>query len=109
MEQPLLVRSIEQIDSHTLGIEWNDGHHSRWRLSALRRNCSCALCKDEWSGEAILNRDDVDDDIQAKNIASVGRYALKIEFTDGHSTGIYTFKHLRELCQCDECNAGKDS
>lgn len=27
----------------------------------------------------------------------VGRYALRIQFTDGHNTGLYTWGYLREL------------
>ena len=104
-DRTLLVRKIEQLDAHTFAIEWVDGHESRWRLSHLRRNCPCATCVDEWTGEPTLNPDDIDDDIQATKIESVGRYALVIQFGDGHATGIYSFPNLRKLCQCDECSA----
>jgi DUF971 family protein len=30
-------------------------------------------------------------------IESVGAYALKIHFSDGHATGIYTFQMLRAM------------
>ncbi len=102
--QPLLlVRKIAQLDRYTLGIEWVDGHRSSWRLSTLRRACPCASCVDEWSGERTLEPAGVDDKILATDVESVGRYALKIRFTDGHDTGIYTFRSMRELCECDEC------
>ena len=84
--KPLLVRKIEQLDKYTLGIEWTDGHRSRWRLSHLRRNCPCANCRDEMTGERILNVDKVDEDIRATLIESVGRYALRIDFTDRLAT-----------------------
>ena len=29
----------------------------------------------------------------------VGRYALRIRFTDGHDTGLYTWSYLRELLE----------
>jgi DUF971 family protein len=51
----------------------------------------------------LLKPESVDDNILATRVESVGRYALKIHFTDGHSTGYYAFTLLRELCQCDEC------
>ena len=35
----------------------------------------------------------------------VGRYALQIYWSDGHSTGIYSFPYLRSLCPCPECTA----
>lgn len=28
----------------------------------------------------------------------VGRYAVRIRFSDGHDTGLYTWTYLRELC-----------
>lgn len=101
--QPLLVKHIEQLDRHTLGIEWIDGHKSQWRLSHLRRNCPCASCIDEWTHQPILKPGDVNDQLTAKRVESVGRYALTIQFSDGHSTGIYSFPLLRKLCQCPEC------
>lgn len=94
---PLLIRKIAQLDRFTLGIEWIDGHRSHWRLSDLRRNCPCASCVDEWSGDRTLDPKSIPDDILCTGVESVGRYALRIAFTDGHETGIYTFKRLREL------------
>ncbi|GAA5443894.1 hypothetical protein Misp06_02072 [Microbulbifer sp. NBRC 101763] len=32
-------------------------------------------------------------------IEAAGRYALKIDFDDGHDTGIYTWEYLRELAE----------
>ncbi|MCB9555701.1 MAG: DUF971 domain-containing protein [Deltaproteobacteria bacterium] len=97
LKQQLLVRRIAQLDRYTLGIEWIDGHRSHWRLSTLRRKCPCASCIDEWTGEPILKADDVDDDILASVVESIGRYALRVHFSDGHNTGIYTFAFLREI------------
>ena len=96
---PLLVRNIEQLNPYTLGIEWIDGHKSRWRLSHLRRHCPCALCRDERAGERLLDPETVDDKIQAIRVESVGRYAIRILFTDGHSTGVYSYQLLRNLDQ----------
>jgi len=36
-------------------------------------------------------------DIAITRIWSVGNYALGIAFSDGHDTGIYTFKSLRAM------------
>lgn len=107
--KPLLVRTIEQLDEHTLGIEWTDGHRSRWRLSHLRRNCPCAECRDEWTGKRLLDAKAVDDNLKATIVQSLGRYAISINFTDGHTTGIYAFTLLRDLCQCEECESARSS
>ncbi|MBN1514957.1 DUF971 domain-containing protein [Candidatus Sumerlaeota bacterium] len=107
IKKPLLVRSIEQIDAHTFGIEWTDGCRCRWRISHLRRNCPCANCVDEWTGRTLLDKNKVDDNLMALGIESVGRYALTVKFADGHNTGIFTFRYLRELCQNPGCTHPK--
>ncbi len=37
------------------------------------------------------------------NVEPVGGYAIRIEWSDGHNTGIYSFDHFRKICPCDEC------
>ncbi len=103
MSDNLAVRRIEQIDKHTLGIEWNDGHKSMWQLAHLRRNCPCALCVEEMTNKPLLDPNSIDDNITCSKVVSVGRYALTIDFSDGHNTGIFTFDKLRKRCQCDLC------
>lgn len=95
------VRRIYQADRHTLGIDWTDGRESRWRLSHLRRHCPCAGCVDEWTREVTLDRESVDEDLLATRVESVGRYALRVRFADGHDTGLFTYALLRELDQAD--------
>jgi DUF971 family protein len=91
------VRQIAQVDRTTLGIEWNDGVRQRWKLAELRRACPCASCVDEWTRERLLDPETIPADLVAKRVESVGRYALRVTFADGHDTGIYTFSMLREL------------
>jgi len=33
----------------------------------------------------------------------VGNYALSIIWGDGHDTGIYSYRWLRQLCACPTC------
>ena len=40
---------------------------------------------------------------RAQAATQVGSYAIQISFTDGHSTGIYSYDHLRNICPCAEC------
>ena len=37
-----------------------------------------------------------------KGLSMVGRYAVKIEFDDGHNTGLFTWTYLQELCEQQE-------
>jgi DUF971 family protein len=40
---------------------------------------------------------------RATAATQVGNYAIQISFSDGHSTGIYSYDHLRSICPCAEC------
>ncbi len=63
----------------------------------MRLACACAECVDEWSGQARLDPNSVPADVAPVRVQPVGRYAIQIEWSDGHSTGIYPFRRLREL------------
>ncbi len=93
----LAIKDIAQIDHRTLGIIWSDEKVSRYDVVNLRRKCPCASCIDEWTRENKLKPEDIKDDVRPMQVQSVGRYALNIKFSDGHSTGIYTYKMLRDL------------
>jgi hypothetical protein len=41
--------------------------------------------------------------LTAKAAKAVGNYALSIDFSDGHATGIYSYDFLRSMCPCAEC------
>lgn len=96
-------QEIKQVDKQTLGLVWNDGHESNYQVRNLRLACRCANCIDEWTREKILKEADVPDTIHPKRIESIGRYAFKITWSDGHDTGFYTFDQLRDLCECSRC------
>lgn len=95
---------IQQSDARTLFIAWADGAESLVDVRALRLACGCASCVDEWSGESRLAPDSVPADVAPVGIQSVGRYAIQIEWSDGHNTGIYPFERLRKLA--DEGSLG---
>ena len=63
----------------------------------LRLACGCAQCVDEWSGEGRLDESAVPEDVHPLRIEPVGRYAIQIAWSDGHASGIYPFRRLREL------------
>ena len=97
-------KNIEKIEDEALRITWADGHVSLYGFPLLRRNCPCALCRDEWSGKALLDPSSVPDGLRADRADLVGHYALSFSFSDGHGAGIYSFETLRRLCACPECS-----
>jgi DUF971 family protein len=92
-------------------VTWSDGHLSRYPFPYLRDLCPCALCNDEReksarvgssTGGAVLPM--FKPRVTAKGANAVGNYAIQIQFSDGHATGIYSYEHLREICPCQACS-----
>ena len=82
-----------------ISINWSDDAETKYNAAELRRNCPCASCVNEWTGEKILKTDSVADDLIFSSISIVGRYALNFHFSDGHDTGIYSFQYLKNLAK----------
>jgi ATP-binding protein involved in chromosome partitioning len=88
---------IAQRGARSLAIAWSDGTETVLDVRELRLACGCAECIDEWSGAGRLDPGSVPEDVRPVRIQTVGRYAIQIEWSDGHGSGIYPFARLREL------------
>ena len=99
------------IDVHPEGfyITWDDGHASVYPSRYLRLQCGCAECVGEWTGERLIYEEMVAADIRAVSVLPVGNYAIQITWTDNHSTGIYPFERLRQICQCPQCKGQREA
>ncbi|HEX9759796.1 MAG TPA: DUF971 domain-containing protein [Candidatus Acidoferrales bacterium] len=97
-------------------ITWADGHRSHFDFAYLRDLCPCATCNDErhrkeemaahtsaGPGPQSPSLPMFKPKPRARAASAVGSYAIRIDFTDGHSTGIYSFEYLREICPCAAC------
>ncbi len=82
-----------------LRIAWGDERVCEYTAPALRRACPCAQCVNEWTGQRVLKAESVADTLEMVSVEVVGRYALTFQWSDGHATGIYSFRLLRELCE----------
>lgn len=88
-------------------IEWGDGHKGVYPHAVLRGYCPCAECQGH-SGEIKFVPKADGPALELDEIEPVGAYALRLVWFDGHGGGLYSFRYLRSLCQCDECRAGQD-
>ncbi len=98
-----------------VNIDWNDGHSSHYDFVYLRDACPCAMCNEEREksgrrpGESPKLAPGALPMFKAAarpvSAEGVGKYAIKFSWNDGHDLGIYSWKLLRELCQCEECQA----
>lgn len=89
---------IEDSDSE-FTIVWSDDAETKYNAADLRRKCPCASCVDEWTGKKILRDESVSDDLDFTRFSLAGKYGLNLHFSDGHNTGIFTFKYLREISE----------
>jgi len=88
-------------------IDWSDGHRSVHANSRLRESCPCALCAGEppaiGVGRVIPLVVAAPPGVFAVRYQMVGRYAISFAWSDGHTTGIYPYEYLLEMCECDVC------
>ena len=89
--------AMDRSGGRTLVVHWQDGHIQPIDVRDLRLACRCAACVDEMSGRAVLDPATVPLNIVPTRIWSLGNYAIGVSFSDGHSSGIYTFGHLRRM------------
>jgi len=107
-------------------ITWADDHSSHYDFAYLRQECPCAMCNDERQKKAQGQEKDAQLKKENPSLAvapptsspllpmfkpkltaaaahAVGNYALRIDFNDGHATGIFSFDYLRTICPCSDC------
>lgn len=84
-------------------ITWAQDHVGVYPARDLRLACPCAGCVEEMSGRPLLDPDAVPTDVKPLTVQLVGGYAMRITWSDGHDTGIYTWEHLAGLCPCPRC------
>jgi DUF971 family protein len=63
----------------------------------LRLSCPCAECVEEMTGVPLLKPERVPADIRPAQLELVGSYALRVRWSDGHATGLYTWVALRRF------------
>ena len=84
-----------------LQISWADGVQSRYPFDGLRAACPCVMCKGGHANmggppNPCLVRDAPTTDLGLEGVFAVGSYALQLNWSDGHNTGIYTWQLLRQ-------------
>ena len=88
--------------SRGISIDWKDGLHSEYGVEYLRDHCPCAGCS---GSHGTPPRQKTAQNplkmfapkLKMELVEPVGNYAIRILWNDGHSTGIYSFAHLRKI------------
>jgi len=95
------------VEEEAIRIRWSDGIENRLRFRDVRLACPCAACVDEITGERRLDPETVPGDVRPIEVHTVGRYALKFDWSDGHGFGIYRFDLLRSLAEAPGAEPAK--
>ncbi len=99
---PLPVAITRRADG--LLVDWDGaGHRAVLPGRMLRLACPCAECVEEMSGRPLLDPARVPADVTALAVEPVGAYGIRIRWSDGHGTGIYTWELLLARCPCARC------
>ncbi len=87
---PTAIRNCP--DNGYLEIDWNDGRTITYLYEDLRVLCPCADCRAQTADQAkhIIGKENV----KITHIEPAGNYAIRLEFDDGHGTGLYTFTQM---------------
>jgi DUF971 family protein len=91
---PESIRALTE--EGVLELVWA-GETYRLPFRTVRGACPCAGCVDEMTGVRILDVEQIPDDIRPVRFEPVGNYAVRITWSDGHATGLYTWDHLHEV------------
>lgn len=97
-EQDANPRSIRvDLDTDRVFVAWVDGTASEFDGAFLRWQCPCAACRGHFPGEVEGPDREAVAGVRLTDAGSVGAYALRLSFSDGHDSGIYSFEHLRRI------------
>lgn len=97
----VVPRKLNLKKDESLTIIWSDGREDVFSIQFLRARCPCAGCKElraqmGKSRLTVLPSTGVSK-VTALGAQMVGNYAVRIVFSDGHDTGIFSFAYLREI------------
>jgi DUF971 family protein len=85
-----------------LTLTWPDGRVDVYPLNYLRAKCPCASCKQLRESQVksrltVLPAGFTSGPVHVKHAEMVGNYAIRIDWSDNHGSGIYSFSYLQEI------------
>src|ERR687883_8146 len=97
---PVPTRIVVHKKSRVLEVEFDDGADFRLPFELLRVYSPSAEVRGHGPGQEVLQTGKRSVEIRA--LEPVGSYAVQPTFSDGHSTGIYSWDYLYELGENQE-------
>ena len=81
--------------SNTLELIYSDGNYLEFPSEFLRVHSPSAEVRGHGKDQEVLQAGKRN--VRLKSVAPVGNYALKLEFDDGHNSGIFSWDYLMSL------------
>lgn len=104
MTAPWPTRLVFKRTAGTLTIRYDTGETVVIPYKRLRENAPSADVQGHGSGPAPPQAP-VADDISVTKAEPVGRYAVRIHFSDGHSSGLFMWDYLKALGAPEAANS----
>ena len=83
-------------------LTFDDGHVCEIAIESMRLACPCATCRSRRDrGEAPWPSPGQSRELRIDDAELVGAWGLSLTWSDGHSTGIYSWDALRQWCGDD--------
>ncbi len=96
-DAPTNIRALQA--EQVLELTWGDDTVARLDYRYLRGECPCAACRNEWTGQRILDPSTIRPDLSLDGMEGFVNYAIRVGLYDGHSSGIFTWETLERLCR----------
>jgi len=97
-------RELDLQKDRGLTVTWSDGSVSFYTIAYLRKHSPSAemrVLRDEQSRNPLTVLPDKiarhEGPLTATDAELVGQYAIRIRFSDGHDTGLYSWEYLRQI------------
>ncbi len=98
----ILILENATIIGDEFALSFADGFEAYLPLPLLRRACPCAACQGEPDALGRVVRPRIEHGRLAYSLQkfeTIGGYAIKLFWEDGHSTGIYSYIYLQKLAE----------
>ncbi|MEO1055795.1 MAG: DUF971 domain-containing protein [Actinomycetota bacterium] len=91
------IESVEVVRTSHVEVRFEDGLHARYELPDLRLACPCADCNARrLRGQPVAPSLDSGGEITVATATLTGAWGLNLDWSDGHTTGIYAWATLRD-------------
>ncbi len=94
-DPPTNIRALQA--DQVLEVTWPDHRVDRFPYRRSGANAPVPACRNEWTGERILDPNSIRPDLKLEGMENIGTYAVQFAWNDGHSSGLFTWETLRHL------------